>query len=140
MSVFRICHLSSILGLIFSLAFANSYANETPAKVVLHINNPLKMTMLVNNVKNLRATFGKKASIYVVVNGPAVARFTTLSESATQLQSLLSEKAQVGVCSIALKNRNLVKKHLRSGTTYLEDGGVAKLVTLQHQGYAYIKP
>lgn len=140
MSVYRRRHLSRMLGLIVCLACGNSYAGDKAARVVLHINNPLKMTMLVNNVKNLRSTLGKEASIYVVVNGPAVARFTTLSESSAQLESILVEKAQVGVCSIALKNRKLVRSHLRSGTNYLEDGGVAKLVTLQHQGYAYIKP
>ncbi len=110
------------------------------SKVVLHVNTPQKMTMLVNNVKNLREKLGPKADIVVVINGPAVIRFSTLAESREQLDELLTEKAEVMICSYAMSNRNLTRVQLLEGTTFLENGGVAKLVELQEDGYAYIKP
>ena len=113
---------------------------QTTDKVVLHISNPLKMTMLVNNIKNLRKSLDKDAVIAVVVNGPAVARFSSSFSSRKQLDEILRQDAEVNICSFALKNKNISKKQLFEGVYYLEDGGVSKLVKLQQQGYAYIKP
>lgn len=110
------------------------------SKVVLHVNTPQKMTMLVHNVKNLREKLGPKADIVVVINGPAVIRFSTLAESREQLDELLTEKAEIMICSYAMSNRNLTRVQLLEGTTFLDNGGVAKLVELQEDGYAYIKP
>lgn len=113
---------------------------QTTDKVVLHISNPLKMTMLVNNIKNLRKSLDKDAVIAVVVNGPAVARFSSSFSSRKQLDEILQQDAEVSVCSFALKNKNISKEQLFEGVSYLEDGGVIRLVKLQQQGYAYIKP
>lgn len=110
------------------------------SKVVLHVNTPQKMTMLVNNVKNLREKLGPGADIVVVINGPAVIRFSTLADSRAQLDELLTEKAEIMICSYAMSNRNLTRVQLLEGTQFLENGGVAKLVELQEDGYAYIKP
>lgn len=110
------------------------------SKVVLHVNTPQKMTMLVNNVKNLREKLGPGADIVVVINGPAVIRFSTLADSREQLDELLTENAEIMICSYAMSNRNLTRVQLLEGTQFLENGGVAKLVELQQDGYAYIKP
>jgi len=125
--------------IILAISGNSVYAQPTD-KVVLHINNPLKMTMLVNNIKNLRKMLDKDAVIAVVVNGPAVARFSTTFSSRKQLDEILRQDAEVNICSFALKNKNISKKQLFEGVYYLEDGGVSKLVKLQQQGYAYIKP
>jgi len=140
MSATETQHLIKIFCLFILFSFTSVATASQPAKVVIHINNPLKMTMLVNNVKNLRKTLGPDAVLKVVVNGPAVARFTSLSQSRDQLDKLLEQNTEIAVCSFALKNKNIVKTSLFSGTTYLEGGGAAKLVELQQQGYAYIKP
>jgi len=122
------------------LSFSQSLHAKQLNQVVLHLNTPEKMTMLTNNVKNLRNKLGKEANIVVVVNGPAVVRFTQLAKSRKQLDTMLGLGADVAICSYALKNRKLLKVQLLDGTTYLEDGGVAKLVELQQAGFAYIKP
>ena len=139
-------HMSTIkhsgaVVLLFLLALTSNkiQAKET-ADVVIHINDPKKMTMLINNVVNLRKTLGKDSNLTVVVNGPAVARFTKITKSRKQLEQLLAENAEVAVCSFALKNKNIIKEQLYKDVIYLKDGGVAKLVELQNKGYAYIKP
>ncbi|RDH84708.1 MAG: hypothetical protein DIZ80_04370 [endosymbiont of Galathealinum brachiosum] len=129
-----------ILFFIFSLLTINTAYSQQTDKVVLHINNPLKMTMLVNNVKNLRKMLGKDAVISIVANGPAVARFSTVFSSRFQLDEILKQKASVNVCSFALKNKRIKKEQLFGGVNYLEDGGVAELVKLQQNGFSYIKP
>ena len=139
MNVFKL--ITSVLSFyLLSLAFTSAqlYANQVD-KVVLHINNPTKMTMLVNNIKNLRKMLDTNAKIVVVVNGPAVARFSTSFSSRKQLDEILHQKATVNICSFALKNKKIPKEQLFDGVTYLEDGGVSTLVKLQQQGYVYIK-
>jgi len=126
--------------LIISSIAVNPVYAQPKDKVVLHINNPLKMTMLVNNIKNLRKMLDKDAVIVVVVNGPAVSRFSTAFSSRKQLDQILQQDAVVNICSFALKNKNISKDQLFEGVIYLEDGGVSKLVEFQQQGYAYIKP
>lgn len=133
-------YISLIYGtLLILIAPAYALAQQN-YKVVLHINDPRKMTMLVNNVTNLRQVLGKSTEIVVIVNGPAVARFSNLSTSRSQLDTILQQDASVNICSYALKNKRIDKEQLFKGVTYLEDGGVAKLVELQDKGYAYIKP
>jgi len=132
--------LSSFVLLLLSITFSQTLTAESNDNVVLHLNTPGKMTMLVNNVKNLRDKLGKQADIVVVVNGPAVSRFTNLATSRSQLDEMLELNANISICSFALKNRSLLKVNLLEGTTYLEDGGVTKIVKLQQAGYAYIKP
>jgi intracellular sulfur oxidation DsrE/DsrF family protein len=126
--------------LLCAFLFTPPSAAADQDKVVLHVNTPQKMTMLVNNVKNLRSKLGPDADIAVVINGPAVIRFSTLAESREQLDELLTEKAEVMICSYAMSNRNLTRVQLLEGTQFLENGGVAKLVELQQDGYVYIKP
>jgi len=132
--------LSPFSLLVFTIAFSQTLIAAPDSKVVLHLNTPEKMTMLVNNVKNLREKLGEQADIIVIVNGPAVSRFTNLASSRSQLDEILGLNASVSICSFALKNRNLLKVNLLEGTTYLEDGGVTKIVMLQQAGYAYVKP
>jgi len=126
--------------IIISALTSNLVSAKQTDKVVLHINNPLKMTMLVNNVKNLRMMLNEDAKIAIVVNGPAVARFSTTFSSRKQLDEILQQDATVNVCSFALKNKHLSRQQLFEGVTYLEDGGVSTIVKLQQQGYVYIKP
>ena len=132
--------ISFFLFLLFTAVFSQTSIAATDNKVVLHLNTPQKLTMLVNNVKNLRLKLGRQADIVVIVNGPAVSRFTNLATSRSQLDEILELNANVSICSFALKNRNLLKVNLLAGTTYLEDGGVTEIVNLQQAGYAYIKP
>ena len=82
----------------------------------------------------------KDAIITIVVNGPAVARFSTTFSSRKQLDEILQQNAAVNICSFALKNKKISKEQLFKGVNYLEDGGVFKLVELQQQGFAYLKP
>ena len=132
--------ISFFLYLLFTIVFSQTSIAASNSKVVLHLNTPEKMTMLVNNIKNLRLKLGKKADIVVVVNGPAVSRFTSLASSRSQLDEILELNASVSICSFALKNRSLLQVNLLDGTIYLEDGGVTEIVKLQQAGYAYIKP
>jgi hypothetical protein len=95
--------------------------------------------VLVENINSLRGTYGDKLDIIVVVNGPAVTKFARFSNTEEQIQKILDQGAKVSVCSIAMNNRKILREQLLDGIDYLQQGGVAKLIELQEQGYAYIK-
>ena len=109
------------------------------SRVVLHLSDQQKLQMLVNNVTNIRKALGDRADIIIVVNGPAVTRFARFANTEKQVQKILSQDAEISVCSIALRNRKILKDQLIEGIVYLEQGGVARLIELQQQQYSYIK-
>jgi len=128
-------------GLILLLALClplTAVATEQ-SKVVLHLSNQHKLHVLVENINNLRAAYGEKVDIMVVVNGSAVTKFASFSNTEEQIQHILDLHASISVCSIAMRNRQILKEQLLDGVSYLQQGGVAKLIELQEQGYAYIK-
>ena len=117
---------------------AAGYATDK-SKVVLHLSNQYLLHVLVNNVVNLRAAYGDSVDIIVVINGPAVTKFARFSNTEDQIELMLSLQTKISVCSIAMKNKKMLKEQLLDGVIYLEQGGVARLIELQEQGYAYIK-
>ena len=120
--------------------FSQTSTAAPDSKVVIHLNTPEKLTMLLNNIKNLRLKPGEQADIVIVVNGRAVSCFTSLAASRSRLDEILELNTNVSIFSYALKNRSLLQVNLLENTTYLEDGGVTELVKLQQAGYRYIKP
>jgi intracellular sulfur oxidation DsrE/DsrF family protein len=113
-------------------------AAEAP-KVVLHLNNQHKLHILESNILNLRKSFGDKVDIVVVVNGPAVIQFAKFAKTENRIRGMLDQQAEISVCSNAMRNNDLLRQQLLDGIIYLDQGGVARLVELQQQGYSYIK-
>ena len=109
------------------------------SKVVLHLSNQHKLHVLVNNISNLRSAYGDRLHIIAVVNGPAVTKFARFSNTEEQIQKMRELGVEISVCSVAMRNRKVLKEQLLEGVSYLEEGGVVKLIELQKQGYAYIK-
>lgn len=108
-------------------------------KVVLHLSNQHKLHTLVNNVTNIRKAYGDDVELVTVVNGPAVTKFAKLANTDKQIKKLIELDAGVSVCSNAMRNKHMLKEQLMDGLIYLEEGGVARIIKLQAEGYSYIK-
>ena len=121
------------------LLFSVSVMAADKSRVVLHLSNQHKLHVLVNNVTNIRAAYGDRVEIIAVINGPAVTKFAKFSNTEEQIQTMLKLNTEVSVCSLAMSNKKILREQLLEGVTYLEQGGVAKLIELQEQGYSYIK-
>ena len=128
-----------LIVLIFALITPLSAFADSHYQVVLHLSNPHKLHVLKNNVNNLRKAFKDKVEIVAVINGPAVTKFAKFSRAEAQINHILNNDVDIQVCSIAMKNNKVLKKHLVDGVNYLDQGGVAQLITLQSQGYSYVK-
>jgi uncharacterized protein len=110
-----------------------------PTRVVFHINEGEKLSLLVNNTINLRNDLGKDVVIKVVVNGPAITRLASFSNTGESLQKMLDAGIEIGACSNSIRSSKMDPAKLYPGVTMIEEGGVTRLVRLQHQGYLYLK-
>ncbi|MEJ2123888.1 MAG: DsrE family protein [Alphaproteobacteria bacterium] len=126
-------------------------ATKQENKVVFHIdqNDPAKMNLVLNNVQNMIKYFkekGDKVKIEVLANGPGLnilredkspvtKRIAAMTKEGTDLQfSACSNTMAKMTQKAGGKKPPLVK------AATLVPSGVVRLLELQQQGYAYIRP
>lgn len=83
-----------------------------------------------------------KADIRLVVHGPALRAHALAAEDHTV--SMMQKLVQAGVgfdaCANTMKAQGVKLDDLTPGFVVAEKGGVVRLVELQQQGYAYLRP
>lgn len=133
--------MTKYLPAIFILLFytAVSFSAEKKHKVVLHLNDPPKFSILVSYVQNLKNKFGDEVHTVVIINGPAITRLADFSNTGEQVNKMLDAGAVIGACSMAMLKNNVKNENLIDGVMFLEEGGLARIVELQEQGYLYVK-
>lgn len=104
-------------------------------KVVVHVDEAAKVRLAIGNVRNLLAAV-PTSEVVVVVNGPAI---TTIPAGAWA--DLLSQLPQVELdaCHNAMDSNQITATDLPAGVTVIA-AGVVRIVELQEQGFAYLKP
>lgn len=104
-------------------------------KVVVHVDEAAKVHLAIGNVRNLLAAV-PTSEVVVVVNGPAI---TTIPAGAWA--DLLSQLPQVELdaCHNAMVGNQITAADLPTGVTVVA-AGVVRIVELQEQGFAYLKP
>ena len=119
-------------------------------KVVIHVdeNNPKKMNLALNNVKNLRKLYdakGEKIIIEVVTYGPGLHMLRAdTSPVKARIERMATEydNLQFSACA---NTRRVMKKKSGKEVPLLPEAtvvpsGVARIMELQEQGYAYVRP
>jgi len=113
-------------------------------KVVLHLDSDKerRLRLTLNNMKNLLAAIeGRPIEGAIVVNGPGVQQVTASMDM--DLSELVNELAAAGidffVCNNSLSQFGIAVEVLHSAFKVTR-AGVLKLVELQRDGYAYVKP
>lgn len=113
-------------------------------KVVLHIDadKERRLRLTLNNMKNLLAAVeGRPVQGAVVVNGPG-AQLVTASmnmELSEMVTVLAAEGIDFFVCNNSLTQFEIAPAMLHPAFKVTR-AGILKLVELQKDGYAYIKP
>jgi uncharacterized protein len=112
--------------------------------VVFHIDEIKKWALVLGNVKNFIKDIGKTSySIEIVVNAAAVMVFAVENEAMEvllqEMETLNGQSVKISVCKNALKANGLAEERL-PGFVDIVSAGVTRLVLLQNEGYAYIKP
>jgi intracellular sulfur oxidation DsrE/DsrF family protein len=140
----------ALLMMLATVTGASAQAQTQPYKVAIHIidNNPATMTLALNNVQNMLAEFQarkEKVDIEVVAYGPGLHMLredTSPVKARIATMSLEHQNLQFSACANTQTNHSKQEsKEIKIiSEAKMVPAGVVRLVELQRQGYAYIKP
>lgn len=119
-------------------------------KVAIHVdeNDPQRMNMALNNVANVKKYYdsiGEQVEIELVAYGPGLHMFredTSPVKDRIAVMSLEIENLTFSACG---NTHSAMTKKAGKEVTLIDEAnmvpsGVVQLVTLQEQGFAYIRP
>lgn len=127
------------------LSAAAAGLGEPAHKVVIQVSTDDARTQQIalNNAVNLQQDYGMdNVKIEIVAYGPGLSLLTAKSSQAGRVESLASQEIRFSACGNTM--RGVAKKtgaepKLIEGVQVVP-AGVARIVELQEQGYAYIRP
>lgn len=103
--------------------------------VVIHVDEQSKVALAQGNTQNLLAEL-PDYRVVIVVNGPAVLSFLT---PAWRGFLPAHPNVEVDACANALRANRILATQLPAGVTVVP-AGVVRIVELEQQGFAYLKP
>jgi len=123
----------------------NTIAGEGTNKLVIQVStdDPRTQKIALNNAVNLQKLYGMdNVQIEIVAYGPGLGLMTKKSKQADRVTSLAMQDITFSACSNTM---NKLKKKTGKMPVLLEgvqsvNAGVARIMELQQQGYAYIRP
>ena len=129
---------------------AAQQAQQKVHRVVLHVdeNTPKRMNMVLNNVKNIRKYYdarGEGVIIEVVAYGPGLHMLRAdTSPVKERISRITTEFDDVVFSACGNTHRKMSRKAGRQVPLIPEarmvPSGVVRLIELQEQGYAYVRP
>ena len=132
--------------LVLLLAISSlAYAGDIKNKLVIQVStdDPRTQKIALNNAVNLQKLYGAdNIVIEVVAYGPGLGLLTEKSGQASRVESLALQDIHFSACGntmkkVAEKSGKMPK--LLEGVDQVT-AGVARIMELQQQGYAYIRP
>jgi len=143
--------ITLVAALFAALIGFNTYASSDKVHyVAFHVsqNDPQVMNMTLNNVQNVRKYYdsiGEKVVIEVVAYGPGL---TMLREDKSPVKQRIAamslEISDLKFAACGNTQRRLAKKEGMDIPLISEaevvTSGVVQLITLQEQGYSYVRP
>jgi len=139
--------LRTVFGLIAVFILIPTLTFAADRKMVIQVNSkdPITQKIAINNAKNLKKTIGNDGiDVELVVYGPGLSLIKSSSSTAEKVQSLISDYGvKVSVCGGTLKA--YAKRHdgkeadIISGVNKVPTGAL-RILELQEQGYAYLRP
>lgn len=127
------------------LVASGGQAAEVENKLVIQVStdDPRTQTIALNNAVNLQKLYGMdNVVIEIVAYGPGLGLLTKTSKQAKRVESLALQEIQFSACGNTMQK--MAKKsgkmpQLLEGVDEVT-AGVARIMELQQQGYAYIRP
>jgi intracellular sulfur oxidation DsrE/DsrF family protein len=130
-------------GAFVALRPAHAADDADIAKVAYHLSDADRTGFVLGNIRNHYEGTAGKATIALVVHGPALAAFKTKGASAAvsaDFARLQKRGLATHACANTLRGMDLSLADLLPGFLVAEKGGVVKLAELQREGYAYLRP
>ena len=122
-----------------------AFADGKPHKLVIQVStdDPQTQTIAMNNAVNLQKDLGMdNVEIEIVAYGPGLGMLTRQNELSGRVQSLAMQDITFSACNNTMKG--IEKKtgkmpELTEGVKVVP-AGVTRIMELQEQGYAYVRP
>jgi len=120
-------------------------AGDKDHKLVIQVSSkdPLTQKIALNNAVNLQKLYGMdNVAIEVVAYGPGLSLLTTKSTEADRVKSLALQNITFSACGntmAKIEKKTGKKPQLVEGVGTV-NAGVARIMELQEQGYAYLRP
>lgn len=122
-----------------------SYAADRKMVIQVNSNDAITQKMALNSAKNLKKMIGKDViDVEVVVYGPGLSLIESRGFAADKVKALMADYGvKVSVCNGALKA--YAKRHggheleIIEGVSKVPTGAM-RILELQEQGYAYLRP
>lgn len=150
MKILRWSLVSLLLVVTFISSQIPAYASDAAHKVAIHVDSsdPDLINMALNNVANLRKYYdsvGESVTIEVVAYGPGLHMLRAdTSPVANRIAAMSLEIDDLTFSACGNTHAKMSKKAGKSVTLIDEatmvPSGVVQLITLQEQGYSYIRP
>lgn len=142
--------LVAVLFLLPALALVGAKADETVRKLAIHVdqNDPAVMNLALNNAQNVKQHYdakGEKALIEIVAYGPGLEMFVEAkSPVKDRIAAMSLESPEITFAACGNTHDKMVEKAgkdvpLLSEATIVPSG-VVRLMELQADGYAYLRP
>lgn len=135
------------LAMCFSVA---AQAEEGVHRIAVHVdqNDPAVMNMALNNVQNVKKYYadkGEKIIVEIVAYGPGLIMLVSeTSPVKDRISAMALEDPEMQFSACGNTHRAMSKKAGKEIELVAEatmvDSGVVRLLELQEQGYAYVKP
>jgi len=126
----------------FSAAFAE---NDKHHKLVIQVstNDPLTQKIALNNAVNLQKHYGMdNVDIEIVAYGPGLGLMTKKSKEAGRVKSLAMQNITFSACGNTMTKveKKTGKKPVLTEGVGMVQAGVVRILELQEEGYAYLRP
>lgn len=110
-------------------------------RVVFHLDEQVKATLVLNNIINLITDIGEEnLDIEMVANGDAVKVLVRgTNEFGAMLKELVEKRVIICACANAIRNLGIHKDELLDFVSIVSSG-VGEIVKKQAAGWAYIRP
>ena len=119
-------------------------------KLIIHVddNIPQKMNLALNNAANVSryyASKGKEVKIEIVAYGPGLKMYTPTSPVKARVTSFIKSMPNVAFSACANTMRKMKQKTgkdvvLIHKNIKVVSAGVIRIMSLQEQGWSYLKP
>ena len=143
-------HMVSILCFLLLVSASNSVFAELATqgvrnKIVIQVStdDPRTQTIALNNAVNLQKMYGMdNIAIEIVAYGPGLGLVTQESKQALRVKSLAMQNIRFSACGNTMDKIAKKTGHRPKALDGVQEvkAGVSRIMELQQQGYAYVRP
>ena len=126
-------------------AFAAADTDAPKNKIVIQVStdDPQTQTIALNNAVNLQKEFGMdNIDIEVVAYGPGLGLLTTKNKQSQRVKSLALQNIHFSACGNTMDKvtKKTGKRPDLTEGVHIVKAGVSRIMQLQQNGYAYVRP